>query len=116
MQDVIENGTVEVGDRIADIISATQILKANVDAVGELSLPAGVAPRVEDIRFYIARAAEIYARGSAMFSFARNESEDPPPRHPTPQDMTVALNLMGFPDFNYPDLHTLAVNKATSWD
>lgn len=91
----------EPGEQVAQIISELQVLATNADfAWRNLQTPRGQAVMADTLQVIVARAALIDARVSALFPYARRETNDTP--RVRPKDAATALNLSGL----YPEVFT----------
>jgi hypothetical protein len=105
LRDVIESASPEIGDRVATLLARVQVLAARLRALAANLLPSSRAVGLEHNAVdYTIDAAVIFARASALFRYARRETDDAPDQIPSPTELTTALNLLGFDAATTPAL------------
>ena len=113
LQDVIEDASDIVADRISNVISDVQVQDARLRSLSKTLLKSTRSIfTTYDLDGYILDSAVIYARGSALFEYARRETDDVPASFPSEEEIVTALNLLGFDDFTHPDLYKMAKARA----
>ena len=70
----------------------------------------GLVVTVSNVEDYIIHTAEVYARATALFGFARGESENVP-NHLTYEQIRSALNLLGVYRLEYERIHATAESR-----
>lgn len=115
LRDAIENGNSELSGDVSLLLARLQVQRARVAEVVDQALGKGRAGHsVFDLNLetYIIDSAEIYARSSALFDYARRLSA-----HTTKIDNQAverSLNLLGFDDFTDDGMYE-RVRSRTSW-
>lgn len=107
-----------IGDNVADILSDLQLLSVNAESTWErtISKDEGQIVMPSNYEGLVGRAAVLHARLSALFPYARRETDDAPGA-PVEEKVAMALQQwMVFSDL-YPGCHhaaAWALRKATS--
>lgn len=97
LADVIASADPAVGDAIAKVISNVQVLGARLRGIRDRAIrgPFDLI-LLTNLESYTVDAAIIFARGSALFLFARRATEEPGGDFPSEKALHDALNVMGF--------------------
>ncbi len=113
LRDVIESASPPIGQRIAMLISEVQILSSRLRDVSSALRPGSHSLVLSlNILEYTLNAAVIFARGSALFGYARLETDEAPAAFPTEQDLITALNLLGFDESTHEEMYQVARARA----
>lgn len=111
LRDVVESADAVVGERISAAISDVQILTARLRSVAR-SRGSDMLITKSNIETYIVGAATVYARGEDLFSYARRETDQPPPLALTEKRLHTALRLMGFDESVHLSLFATALRHV----
>jgi hypothetical protein len=112
LRDVIEHAKPVIGRRIWALLSEVQILGARQrDLIEELPKPTSLV-LLTNIEDYILNAAGIFARASALFTYARGATNKVPNSWLSEEELVTSLNLMGFDVSTHPALYTKVQRRA----
>ncbi|HEX4180075.1 MAG TPA: hypothetical protein VHY32_04740 [Caulobacteraceae bacterium] len=107
LRDAIENAPEGFSDRIAALIAGGQVLASNLRSLPDKTSPSTLVLKA-NIEEYIARAGIIFARGAALFEYARGKSGVVPPANPSEDDVRAAINVMSFEFVNEERIYDIA--------
>jgi hypothetical protein len=106
LRELVETQPPNVQTAVADLLSAIQVHRARVLGLVSDQRATGRHPiHVTDLERYTVDAAEIYARGSHLFEWARREVEATPTGPIAAREVRTALNIMQVYQPMYERLH-----------
>jgi hypothetical protein len=110
---LIESAPRVVGQRAALIISDQQILSARLKGLASGLLPGSSTIAVwYNIVDYELNSVTLYDRISALFPYARNETNRSPLAFPSNKSLNEALTLLGFDVSDHAELYNMASTRA----
>jgi len=103
IRECIEHADQEPAKEMADLLSKLQI--QNTRMVGtQAQLRANILPAIHSLDDYLLDALEIFARASALFEYARRETDEVP-NGIDYENMTNAANLCGIREHEFRSVH-----------
>jgi hypothetical protein len=115
LRDAIENGSSELSSDLSLLLARLQVQRARVAEVIDQALGKGRTGHLVfdlNLESYIIDSAEIYARSSALFDYARRLSVNT--TKIDSQRVEQSLNLLGFDDFTDAVIYE-RVRSRSSW-
>ena len=112
LREVIEFGDDKISEAIESLLREIQVQAARLNNLWqEKSAPEKKNTSVVDVEEYVLDTASIYARSSALFDYARKES-DIVPGDPPPKKNVSALNQMGLWESDFKRIHETAWRRG----
>lgn len=110
LRNVVEFGDEQISEAAATLIRETHYKTARLKNLWqEYRAPGHHVTPVSNVESQVLDMALIYARGIALFDYARSETEEVP-GDPRQHDVVAALNQIGFLKAEYQRIHNAASN------